>query len=72
MAKRLYRNTDNKMIGGVCSGIAEYFDLHLFASDGSLPSSAQAPGFLPTSSQWPSCRPRHISAINYYRLEDRL
>ena len=27
MAKRLYRNTDNKMIGGVCSGIAEYFDL---------------------------------------------
>ena len=27
MAKRLYRNTDNKMIGGVCSGIAECFDL---------------------------------------------
>ena len=27
MAKRLYRNTDNKMLGGVCSGIAEYFDL---------------------------------------------
>ena len=27
MAKRLYRNTDNKMIGVVCSGIAEYFDL---------------------------------------------
>lgn len=27
MAKRLYKNTDNKMIGGVCSGIAEYFDL---------------------------------------------
>ena len=27
MAKRLYRNTDNKMIGGVCSGLEEYVDL---------------------------------------------
>lgn len=27
MAKRLYRNTSNKMIAGVCSGIAEYFDI---------------------------------------------
>lgn len=24
--KRLYRNTDDKMIGGVCSGLAEYFE----------------------------------------------
>lgn len=23
--KRLYRSTDNKMIAGVCAGIAEYF-----------------------------------------------
>lgn len=27
MAKKLYRNTDEKMIFGVCSGIAEYFDI---------------------------------------------
>lgn len=26
MSKRLYRSTTNKMIAGVCSGIAEYFD----------------------------------------------
>lgn len=26
MSKRLYRATSNKMIAGVCSGIAEYFD----------------------------------------------
>ena len=25
--KRLYRNTDDKMIGGVCSGLAEYFEV---------------------------------------------
>ncbi|MCB2203264.1 PspC domain-containing protein [bacterium] len=25
MEKRLYRNTRNKMIGGVCTGLAEYF-----------------------------------------------
>ena len=23
--KRLVRNTDNKMIGGVCAGVADYF-----------------------------------------------
>ena len=27
MAKRLYRSTTNKVIGGVCGGIAEYFDV---------------------------------------------
>ncbi|MBD3414199.1 MAG: PspC domain-containing protein [Candidatus Aminicenantes bacterium] len=27
MAKRLYRLQSNKMIGGVCAGIARYFDL---------------------------------------------
>jgi len=27
MAKRLYRSDDHKMIGGVCSGLAGYFDL---------------------------------------------
>lgn len=25
--KRLYRNVTNKVIGGVCSGLAEYFSL---------------------------------------------
>ena len=27
MAKRLYRSTAQKMIGGVCGGLAEYFDI---------------------------------------------
>ena len=27
MKKRLYRNEKEKMIAGVCSGIAEYFDI---------------------------------------------
>jgi phage shock protein C len=26
-AKRIYRNQRNKVVGGVCSGIAEYFDI---------------------------------------------
>lgn len=27
MKKKLYRSETNKMIGGVCAGIAEYFDI---------------------------------------------
>jgi phage shock protein C len=27
MAKRLYRSTSQKMLGGVCGGVAEYFDV---------------------------------------------
>ena len=27
MNKKLYRNTDNKMIAGVCSGLAEYINI---------------------------------------------
>lgn len=27
MAKKLYRSQAQKMIGGVCSGLAEYFDI---------------------------------------------
>jgi len=27
MAKKLYRSTDQRVIGGVCGGIAEYFDI---------------------------------------------
>ena len=25
--KKLYRNAENKMLAGVCSGIADYFDI---------------------------------------------
>lgn len=27
MSKKVYRNMNNKMIGGVCSGLADYFDM---------------------------------------------
>lgn len=27
MTKKLYRNTSNRMIGGVCSGLADYFGI---------------------------------------------
>ena len=27
MQKKLYRQKNNKMIGGVCAGIAKYFDI---------------------------------------------
>jgi len=27
MANKLYRSTQQKMLGGVCAGLAEYFDL---------------------------------------------
>ena len=27
MAKKLYRSASQKMLGGVCGGLAEYFDL---------------------------------------------
>lgn len=27
MAKRLYRSTSDKMLAGVCGGLAEYFDV---------------------------------------------
>ncbi len=27
MAKTMYRNNSNKIIAGVCSGVAEYFDI---------------------------------------------
>jgi len=27
MAKRLYRSTTQKMLAGVCGGLAEYFDI---------------------------------------------
>ena len=27
MSKRLYKSRDNRMLSGVCGGIAEYFDI---------------------------------------------
>lgn len=27
MEKRLFRNTKNKMLGGICSGVADYMDI---------------------------------------------
>jgi len=27
MAKRIYRSTKNRMLGGVCGGIGEYFEV---------------------------------------------
>lgn len=27
MKKRLYRNTDEKVLAGVCAGLADYFDI---------------------------------------------
>lgn len=27
MSKRLYRSSKNKMVGGVCGGLAEYFNI---------------------------------------------
>ena len=27
MSKRLYKSNENKMVDGVCGGIAEYFDI---------------------------------------------
>lgn len=27
MTKRLYRSTENRMIAGVCGGLADYFDI---------------------------------------------
>jgi phage shock protein C len=29
MAKRLYRSTTHKMLGGICAGLANYFDLDI-------------------------------------------
>jgi phage shock protein PspC (stress-responsive transcriptional regulator) len=29
MAKRLYRNDSEKVIGGVCAGLAEYFAISM-------------------------------------------
>lgn len=55
MNKRLYRSTTDKMIGGVCGGIAEYFDIdpvipRIVAVILLLPGGL--PGFLPYVILW--------------------
>jgi phage shock protein PspC (stress-responsive transcriptional regulator) len=55
MAKQLYRSTENKMIAGVCGGIAEYFDIdpvlvRIIAVILLLPGGL--PGFLPYVLLW--------------------
>jgi phage shock protein C len=55
VAKRLYRSEDNKMIAGVCAGLAEYFDIDpvimriLFAA---LLLPGGLPGFVPYVILW--------------------
>jgi phage shock protein C len=55
MKKRLYRSTDDKMIGGVCGGLAEYFGIdpvipRIIAVILLLPGGL--PGFLPYVILW--------------------
>lgn len=55
MTKKLYRSTDQKVIAGVCGGIAEYFDIdvtlvRLIAVALLLPGGL--PGFLPYVIMW--------------------
>lgn len=55
MTKRLYRSTDNRMIAGVCGGIAEYFEIdpvlvRVIAVILLLPGGL--PGFLPYILLW--------------------
>jgi len=55
MAKRLYRSGDNRMIAGVCGGLAEYFDIdptlvRIAAIILLLPGGL--PGFLPYIILW--------------------
>lgn len=55
MTKQLYRSTDNRVIAGVCGGIAEYFDIdpvlvRIIAVILLLPGGL--PGFLPYIIMW--------------------
>jgi phage shock protein C len=55
MPKKLYRSTTNKMIAGVCGGIAEYFNIdatvvRIIAVILLLPGGL--PGFLPYVLLW--------------------
>jgi phage shock protein C len=55
MAKRLYRSRDDRMIAGVCGGLAEYFDIdpvivRIIAFILLLPGGL--PGFVPYILLW--------------------
>jgi len=55
MAKKLYRSTDQRVIAGVCGGLAEYFDIdvtivRLIAVALLLPGGL--PGILPYAIMW--------------------
>ena len=55
MIKKLYRSTDQRIIAGVCGGIAEYFNIdvtivRLIAVFLLLPGAL--PGFLPYIIMW--------------------
>ena len=55
MTKRLYRSLNDRMIAGVCGGLAEYFDIdpvvvRIIAVILLLPGGL--PGFLPYSILW--------------------
>jgi phage shock protein PspC (stress-responsive transcriptional regulator) len=55
MAKQLYRSTNNKMIAGVCGGLAEYFNIdpvivRIIALILLLPGGL--PGFIPYVILW--------------------
>ena len=63
-AKKLYRSTDDKMIGGVCGGVAEYFGIdpllvRLIAVLLLIPGGA--PGFLPYIILWIAVPERPVS-----------
>jgi phage shock protein C len=55
MARRLYRSRDNRVIAGVCGGLAEYFDIdpvivRIIAVILLLPGGL--PGFIPYVILW--------------------
>ncbi len=47
MAKKLYRSTSQKMLGGVCGGLAEYFDIDVSIVRLLLVGSALVTALLP-------------------------
>lgn len=47
MAKKLYRSGSQKMLGGVCGGLAEYFDIDVSIVRLLLVGSAFVTAFLP-------------------------
>src|ERR1700761_8255708 len=76
MNKRLYRDDQNKMLGGVCAGLAEYFDIDitvmrlLFAFAFILAGVGFVPYIilwivLPRKTYNPFTKPSDPSTVNY-------